>query len=92
MNDCALQNIIRDAIIPVDIGLPIDGDTLVVRQDLRPELSKVVECPIVPVEPPPEDCADIGVDICFAGVRLFPSDRNPQLIVAIVPPHLSICP
>ena len=50
-----LQDIIRNAVIQVDIGLPVDQHTLVFGEKLAPGLAVAVDGPVIPVEPSPED-------------------------------------
>ena len=57
---CKLQNIVRNAIIPMDISLSVDGDTLILRQLFTPGFAtKAVDCPIVAVKAAPQDSAAI---------------------------------
>ena len=48
------KNIVRNTVIPVNIGFPIDGDTFIFRQTFAPLTStKTINGPVVPVKSPP---------------------------------------
>ena len=54
MTKYKLQNVVRDAIVPMDIGFAVDGDPLIVRELLTPGLAaKAINSPVIPIEPPP---------------------------------------
>ena len=61
-----LQDIIGYTVIPVDIGTPIDGQLLIVRQNFAPWLFVTVNGPVVPVETPPENSTAVFVQKLLA--------------------------
>ena len=56
MTKYKLQNVVRDAIVPMDIGLAVNGDALVVWKLLAPGFAaKTIDCPIIAVKATPQD-------------------------------------
>ena len=53
---------IRDAVVPMDICVPVDGEPLVLRKLFAPALLIAVNGPVVAVEAAPKDSPAVPVE------------------------------
>ena len=67
-----IKDVVRNTIIPMDIGFAVDGDTLVIRQLFAPKLAtEAADFPIIPVEPPPKHGTPVFIDILLRCHRII---------------------